>query len=137
MCNWLYKFVKNYDEILNSSLNDSVRSLRKLALDCLDLGISFVLPKEMIKKSIKIDNYVLSIGENQYDLKMYDSVYIIGGGKASAEMSYAIEQMLKKVKDISYKGIINVPIDTPYKNLNLSEWFSKYSLNKLSWKGIV
>ena len=117
----MYKFVKNYDEILNSSLNDSVRSLRKLALDCLDLGISFVLPKEMIKKSIKIDNYVLSIGENQYDLKMYDSVYIIGGGKASAEMAYTIEEMFKNLDQISYKGILNVPIGTPYKNLKLTD----------------
>ena len=117
----MYKFVKNYDEILNSSLNNSVHVLRKLALDCLEIGISSVLPKEMIIKSIRIDNAILSIGQNRYDLKKYDTIYIIGGGKASAEMSYAIEQMLKKVKDISYKGIINVPIDTPYKNLNLSD----------------
>jgi glycerate 2-kinase len=125
----LYKFVKNYDEILNSSLNDSVRFLRKLALDCLEIGISSVLPKEMIQKSITIDNDVLSIGQNRYDLRKYESIYIIGGGKASAEMVFIIEKMLKNVKDLSYKGMINVPIGTPYKNLNLSNKIIIYEAN--------
>ena len=116
----MYKFVKNYDEILNSSLNDSVHFLRKLALDCLEIGISAVLPKEMMKKSITIDNDILLIGQNRYELRKYDSIYIIGGGKASAEMAFTIENMLKKVKDLSYKGIINVPIGTPYEDLKIS-----------------
>ena len=117
----MYKFVKNYDEILNSSPNDSIRSLRKLALDCLEIGISSVLPRKMIEKTIILDNTILSIGSNQYDLKKYDSIYIIGGGKASAEMVFSIEQMLKSVNNLSYKGIINVPIGTPYKKLDLSD----------------
>ena len=125
----MYKFVKNDDEILNSSLNDSVRSLRKLALDCLEIGISSVLPKEMIQKSITIDNDFLSIGQNRYELRKYDSIYIIGGGKASAEMAFTIEILLKEIKDLSYKGIINVPIGTPYKDLNLS---NKIIINEAS-----
>ena len=123
----MYKFVKNCDEILNSSLNDSVRFLRELALDCLEIGISAVLPKEMMQKSITIDNDILSIGKNRYELRKYDSIYIIGGGKASAEMAFAIEKLLKKIKDLPYKGIINVPIGTPYKDLKIS---SKIIINE-------
>ncbi len=116
----MYKFVKNSDEILNSSLNDSIRTLRKLALDCLEIAISSVLPEKLIKKTISIDGNILLVGGHHYDLKNYDSIYIIGGGKASEEMASTIESMLKSFKNLSYKGIINVPIGTPHKNLKFS-----------------
>jgi glycerate 2-kinase len=117
----LYKFVKNSNEILDSSLNHSIHTLRKFALDCLEIGISSVLPDKLIKKKISIDSTILSIGEHQYNLKDYDSIYIIGAGKATADMAFSIEKLLKSVNFGSYKGIINVPIGTPYKKLELSE----------------
>ncbi|TFG18460.1 MAG: DUF4147 domain-containing protein [Promethearchaeota archaeon] len=112
----MYKFVKNSKDLLNPSLSDSIRHLRTLALDCLEIGILSVLPKKMIEKSLSIENNILSIMNDQYDLSTYESIYIVGGGKASADMAFALQKMLKRVKDISYKGIINVPKGIPIKN---------------------
>ena len=125
----MYKFVKNSKDLLNSSLNDSIRHLRSLALDCLEIGLLSVLPDKMIEKSLSIKNNILSVMLDEYDLTTYESIYIIGGGKASADMAFALEKMLKKNKQVSYKGIINVPTGTPIKKHQFSR---KIRINKAS-----
>ena len=112
---FMYKFVKNSEELLNSSLSDSIRHLRSLALDCLEVGLLSVLPEKMIEKSLSLENNTLSIKNDQYNLLNYESIYIIGGGKASGDMAFALEKLLEKAEHVSYKGIINVPMDTPVK----------------------
>lgn len=111
----MYKFVKNSKDLLNPSLSDSIHHLRSLALDCLEVGISSVLPKKMIERSLSIEDNILSVMNDKYDLTTYESIYIIGGGKATADMAFALEKMLKNVKQVSFEGIINVPTGTPVK----------------------
>ncbi len=100
---------KNASEILKKDLPKVQLAFRKIGLQAISKAISAVKPKNLIEKSIKILDSKLFIKEDEYDLQKFKKISIIGGGKATAEMASAIETILSKVKDIKYKGIINVP----------------------------
>ncbi len=101
--------VKNTSQLLLNDLNKNQIMLRKIGLKVLEIVIQAVKPKNLMEKSIKIHNGKLYIQNNEYDLHRYEKVYIIGGGKATAEMTLTLERFLIRMKDIDYEGIINIP----------------------------
>ena len=51
-------------------------------------------PYLCIKNTVELDGDTIIIGEEEYPLSVYKNVYIVGGGKASARMGEAIEEIL-------------------------------------------
>ncbi|MFX1503691.1 MAG: glycerate kinase, partial [Promethearchaeota archaeon] len=110
-------FVKNTSQLLLKDLNVNQLRLRKIGLQILERMIQLVKPKYLMKKSIKIQKGKLYILNDKYDIHKYKKVYIIGGGKATAEMALVLERFLKKLNYTNYEGIINIP-ENGYKHRN-------------------
>ncbi|MFW9880555.1 MAG: glycerate kinase, partial [Candidatus Thorarchaeota archaeon] len=102
-------FVKNTSQLWLKNLDKNRLALRKIGIQALEKSIFAVKPKNLIEKSIKHLNRKLLIESDKYDLQNFNKIYIIGGGKATAEMALTLEQIFSKMKDIEYEGIINVP----------------------------
>ena len=101
--------VKNLEQLLSGGLSEIELNLRKISLDCLEKAIQSVMPRKLIEKSVKVMNTTLYIQDDAYPLEDFKSIYIIGGGKASADMLFSLEKFILKIPNIHYQGIINVP----------------------------
>ncbi|MFW9867304.1 MAG: glycerate kinase [Candidatus Thorarchaeota archaeon] len=106
------RYFKNTSQLLSPDLDEIQLSLRKLGLETLEKAIAAVKPENLIKKSVQLMGQILNIDNTEYDLKKYNRIHIIGGGKASAEMAFTLETMFSRLKGLEYDGIINVPQGT-------------------------
>jgi len=122
----LLLFVKNSSQLLLNDLDKNQLALRKIGLQALEKSISAVKPKTIMEKSIKVHKSKLFIESDEYDLEKFKKIYIIGGGKATAEMALSLERLLISLKDIEYEGIINIPKDKEKQELFKK---SKISIN--------
>jgi len=59
-------------------------------------GVSRVIPENLIQDELKPEKEILFIGSVQINLDSINKLYIIGAGKASAQMASGIERMLGK-----------------------------------------
>jgi glycerate 2-kinase len=57
-------------------------------------GVESVMPHKMIRCQVLVQDEILSIGGSQIDLKTLTNIYVIGAGKASANMAKEIENIL-------------------------------------------
>mgnify|MGYP006279445065 CR=1 FL=1 len=102
--------IKNYDKILSQHLTVKARELRKTGLKCIELAIDGVRPSKLVENALKLNNHQININQDSFNLEDYDNIYLIGGGKATAEMAHTLERILIEnlgVQDI--KGYINIP----------------------------
>ncbi len=105
-------FIKNASKLLGKDLDENQKYLRKLAIDALEKSIRAVKPQNLIEKAIKIQDNQFIIHNDEYDLRKFKKISIIGGGKATAEMAFSLEKILVNYSDITYEGIINIPKGT-------------------------
>ncbi|MFW9946417.1 MAG: glycerate kinase [Candidatus Odinarchaeota archaeon] len=113
-------FVKNTSQLLSVNDYKSQKLLREIGLNCLENALNAVKPENLMRKSIKIQDDKLIIKDDVFNLKDYDKIYIIGGGKASAEMAYTLEQIISNYS-FNYEGIINVPEGLEIKQFGISK----------------
>ncbi|HEY3272681.1 MAG TPA: glycerate kinase [Methanocella sp.] len=64
------------------------------ALSIVEAGIEAVLPENVIRNTVRVENDRLSAGGRTFDLSKYRHVYVAGGGKASGAMASEIERLL-------------------------------------------
>ncbi len=102
-------FIKNHSQLINKSLNETHLFLRKLGLSCIEVALNAVKPKNLIENSVKIENNKLMIKSDSFNLNKFKKIFIIGGGKCTAEMAISLENILLDIPDINYEGIINIP----------------------------
>ena len=88
----LLLYIKNTSQLLFDGLNRNQLTLREIGLNAIEISISAVKPKNIIEKSLKFQNGKLFIQNDEYDLHKFKKIYVIGGGKATAEMSLALEE---------------------------------------------
>jgi glycerate-2-kinase len=100
---------KNLSEILPDNLTESQKKLRKIGLKCIDRAVKSVKPEKLIKNSIQLKNKKLIIQNEVFNLEDYEKVYIIGGGKATAEMAFTIADLFQEQNYSIIEGIINIP----------------------------
>lgn len=101
--------IRNYDDLISSpTLSNDQLNLRKLGLAALDIAIESVRPQRLIEDSIIIENRKLVIKNDVYDLNQFQNIFIIGGGKATAEMAKSVVKLLSHMPEINYEGIINI-----------------------------
>lgn len=102
-------FVKNLSQLTPKSLDKITLELRKVGLEVLEIAIKSVEPSKLIQNNVKVIDGKLNIQEDKFDLNKFSNIFIIGGGKASAQMTLALEKILKKKTKIRYEGFINIP----------------------------
>ncbi|WP_435064196.1 glycerate kinase type-2 family protein [Halobaculum sp. EA56] len=64
------------------------------ALACLRAGVAAALPETVVAEGVALDGDVLRVGDGRYDLREYDEVLVVGGGKATEGVAAALESLL-------------------------------------------
>jgi glycerate-2-kinase len=113
--------VKNISQLLSEELDMNILSLRKTGLKLLEIALEAVKPQKLIKNSIRVKGNTLIIENDEFELKKYENIYIIGGGKATAEMASTLEYVLENIPNLKYKGSINIPEGLDINDLAISE----------------
>lgn len=105
-----------------------LRKMREIGLKAFITGIESVLPYNIMQNAIKFLNYHLVIQNKSFDLRKYNHILIIGGGKATGLMAECLIDLLPK--EIQFSGIINIPYgqDIP-KQLKSSKNKSEITVN--------
>lgn len=75
--------------------NLSLSKLRQDAITIFQAGIDAVNAEAAVLNTCRVNANYLQIQEKSFDLSSVDHVYIIGAGKASADMAVAIEALLE------------------------------------------
>ncbi|MBI4908051.1 MAG: glycerate kinase [Acidobacteria bacterium] len=81
------------------------RKLRKDALAILRAALKAADPVEAVARHLSVDGHSLHVGRQRYSLEMFQRVFVIGAGKASAAMAVAVERALGRR---IHSGLINV-----------------------------
>lgn len=79
--------IKNFDELATTAN-------RKMALEIAEAGLDAINTKEVILNSIKLENNILTIQGESFDLLKFKTIKVVGFGKASGEAAGALEKIL-------------------------------------------
>ncbi|RLE57808.1 MAG: glycerate kinase [Thermoprotei archaeon] len=87
--------IRNVDE-LRVAPDDVTAKAREIAIALLEAGLKAADPVTAIERNVVLEGEKLRIRDLVLDLSKYDRVLVVGGGKASAAMAYALEKVLDK-----------------------------------------
>lgn len=79
--------IKNFHDLATSPE-------RKILLEVIEAGLDAIQPDRVIRKKIRLQGNILTIGPQQYDLRHFDRVLLLGFGKGSAGISKQLEKIL-------------------------------------------
>jgi glycerate 2-kinase len=74
--------------------SDLPASARECALATLTAALHAVDPAEAVRHHCSLRGDTLQVGASTYDLRHYEHIYVVGMGKASADMAVALEGIL-------------------------------------------
>ncbi len=69
-------------------------TLRQHAREIFNAGLHAVDPADAMTRYVRVEGERLYVADTQYDLTAYQHIYVVGGGKAGASMSRAVEEIL-------------------------------------------
>ena len=75
-------------------MSSTIAKMRTHAMQIFRAGLQAVDPVEAIIRHVRLDGNSLIIGEEQFNLKDYDRILVVGAGKAVAPMAKALEDLL-------------------------------------------
>jgi len=95
---------------MKSNSEDLLRQMRSDAVDLFNVAVKRVDPYEAIKGFVRLEGESLILGQEdrastELDLRRYSRIFMVGGGKATAPMARAMEDLLG---NRITQGIINV-----------------------------
>ena len=68
--------------------------LRRRARRIIDAAIAAADPAAAIRRMLRVEGEILIAGQRRYDLDAFDSITVVGAGKASARMAATVEDVL-------------------------------------------
>jgi glycerate-2-kinase len=83
------KYITNFDDL-------AITKERKDLLNIIEAGYKAIDTTEIINTSITLDNKILKIKDQTFDLNNFENVYLLGFGKASSVAVLAVENILKE-----------------------------------------
>jgi glycerate 2-kinase len=91
----------------------TAHQLRQDALQIWRAGIEAVKPSVLIPQFVGVEGDLLFIGDEEFDLRKIEIIYVIGAGKAGGGMAVALEKVLgeRVLRDKKVTGWVNVPAD--------------------------
>jgi glycerate-2-kinase len=98
--------IKNKEQLIKNGRSQSNQKARALALESLESALNAVDPEEIIRSKLLLKNSTLNVDRYSFNLKQFQNIYVVGGGKASGLMAEAVEQILG---DLVTNGHVNVP----------------------------
>ncbi|MHA1281137.1 MAG: glycerate kinase type-2 family protein [Promethearchaeota archaeon] len=121
-----FMYIKNYRDLLSDDLKEDIYEKRKIALIALEKAIKAVKPSKLLEKNVMLSKNNIIIQQTKFNLKKIDKIYIIGAGKATAEMAIALEHNILQKINIPYEGIINAQKGL---KLNQEQYSNKIIIN--------
>lgn len=103
--------IKNFDSLASTPA-------RKLALQIAESGLQAINTSFVIKQNITLNENILTIENQTYDLNLFKRIFIIGFGKASGDALIALNQILGN-KITTGIAIDVKTIDLPNPNLHI------------------
>lgn len=98
--------INNKKELIENGETPLNRKAREIALESLESALNAVDPKQIIKSKLSTKNSTLKVNGHSFDLKKFQNIWVLGGGKASGSMAEALEQIL--AEHIT-NGLVNIP----------------------------
>jgi len=96
-------WIKNFDD-LATTVN------RKIALEIAKAGFEAIGTEAVIKNKIKLENNVLFVSGESFDLDKFKNIKVIGFGKSSCEAALALENILEsRITGGAVIGLEKVP----------------------------
>jgi len=87
-----------------------------VALSCIEAGIETATPKAVLREALSVEGGVLTVAGSEYDLAAYDSVVVLGGGKAADVVARELEAHLEDYIDrglvVSTKPVATDTVET-------------------------
>ncbi|MBF8250147.1 MAG: Hydroxypyruvate reductase [Candidatus Levybacteria bacterium] len=87
--------IKNFD-----SLNKTPE--RKICLELIESALFSIQPQNIISKNFSLNENILTIQEETFDLSLFERIFLLGFGKGSAGLSKQIETLLGKLLTDGY-----------------------------------
>jgi glycerate 2-kinase len=69
-------------------------TLRRQAIQIFQAAVKAAAPAEAVRRHLKLDGDSLIAGRQRYRLNTFKKIYVVGAGKASAQMALAVERLL-------------------------------------------
>lgn len=79
--------IKNFDSL-------AITPERKIVLKLVEAGLASIQPDQVVSKNISLNEQILKINNQSYDLSSFENIYLLGFGKGSAGISGLIELIL-------------------------------------------
>jgi glycerate 2-kinase len=91
----------------------TAHQLRQDALQIWRAGVEAVKPSVLIPQFVGVDGDLLLIGNEEFDLRKFEKICVVGAGKAGGEMAVALERALgeRVLREKKVTGWVNVPAD--------------------------
>lgn len=103
--------IKNFDQLANTEL-------RKKALSLVEAGLQAIEPQEVLQKNITCSNDILKIHTEEFNLKNYKRIFLVGFGKGSSGISKYLEELLG---DKLTKGFDIDVVDETFKKIEYTK----------------
>ncbi|QGN07237.1 DUF4147 domain-containing protein [Halorhabdus sp. CBA1104] len=71
----------------------------EVALASIEAGIEAATPQHVLRESLIVEDDILTVADSEYDLEAYDSVVVLGGGKAADMVARELERTLEGYLD--------------------------------------
>ncbi|MFZ3015904.1 MAG: DUF4147 domain-containing protein [Minisyncoccia bacterium] len=97
--------IKNFNDL-------AITENRRLALEIAEVGFDSINSEKVILNSIKLENNILKINNESFDLSKFKKIKVVGFGKASCDGALALEKVLgNKIEEGAVIGLHKVSCD--------------------------
>ena len=82
--------IENKRELVNNSRSAKDQEASRLALSGLEAALGADDPRSIIKSKVALKWPLLKINRKSFDLRSFENIFVVGGGKASGLMAEAL-----------------------------------------------
>jgi glycerate-2-kinase len=98
-------WIKNYNELATTEN-------RKLAFEIAEAGLDAINTENVVLKSVKLEQNILNIKGESFDLSKFKKIKVVGFGKCSIEGALALEKILgDKISEGAVVGLYKIPCE--------------------------
>ncbi|MDD5721256.1 MAG: DUF4147 domain-containing protein [Candidatus Pacebacteria bacterium] len=92
-------WIKNFDQLATTEN-------RKNAMEIMEAGLDAINTQEVIRNKIKLENNILTINGESFDLTKFKNIKVVGFGKSSCEGALVLEEILgSRIKEGAVIGL--------------------------------
>ncbi|MEM2146214.1 MAG: DUF4147 domain-containing protein, partial [Candidatus Jordarchaeaceae archaeon] len=97
--------IRNYDNLVGKSKGRN-KLARESVLALIESALRAADPRLAVKKSLLLNGDRLAINGKTFELKSFDNIYVVGGGKASGAMAEVVEEILGERINEGYVNVL-------------------------------